>query len=178
MSTFPTWKTIWLGTHKDIKSFRIAFMVAGTNVYKQVYSILSNIPLSKKKMRIGLVKVTVAELGLRGGANYKYIISRARELGLDYCPAEVGPQLILQHKHRPYYECFHIAMEPVFTDVWEQHGLPLGAVSYDNESYHMVRLKPLFTLSYDTFGPQLGWASAWPSYFYDSRYTFVFTHRK
>jgi hypothetical protein len=45
---------------------------------------------------IKLVQLTVAELGIFDNATTEDIYKRAGELGLDLCPAEVGPQLRLQ----------------------------------------------------------------------------------
>jgi hypothetical protein len=51
---------------------------------------------SQETKDMKLVRLTVAELGFPDGATTDEIYKRADELGLDLCPAEVGPQLRLQ----------------------------------------------------------------------------------
>ncbi|MBI5420884.1 MAG: hypothetical protein HZA35_01050 [Parcubacteria group bacterium] len=69
--------------------------------------------IPSNKEEITLVRLTVADLGFKEGARYKDIIARAKELGLDYCPAEVGPQLRLQYQDQPSGEWLRIATKPI-----------------------------------------------------------------
>lgn len=57
-----------------------------------------------------LVRFTVEQLGLKTGANTDQIYKRARELALEQCPAEVGPQLRLKYTGG---EWFLIAMKQI-----------------------------------------------------------------
>lgn len=60
-----------------------------------------------------LVMVTVAELGFKKGARRDQIYERAKELELELCPPEVGPQLRLQYRDQPNGEWVLIGMEPI-----------------------------------------------------------------
>ena len=65
------------------------------------------------KQNIDLVKMSVAELGFENGATLKEIYSKAKEIGLELCPNEVGAELRLQYADQPEYEWFRIAMEAI-----------------------------------------------------------------
>jgi len=66
-----------------------------------------------KHENIELVEMSVATLGFKKGARYDKICKRAIELGLQLCPAEVGPQLRLQYQNQPKSETLHIAMRAI-----------------------------------------------------------------
>jgi hypothetical protein len=65
-----------------------------------------------KKQIVNLEVKTVAELGLPNGGTIKEIYEKAQEVGLELCPAEVGPQLRVQYD-RPENEWLLIAMKPI-----------------------------------------------------------------
>ena len=72
--------------------------------------------LSKARMDVNLVVLSVSELGFRdAGATTAEIYARAQQLGLELCPAEVGPQLRLQYLDQPLGEFLLIAMKPIAT---------------------------------------------------------------
>jgi len=57
---------------------------------------------SQTKEKYDLVRFTVAQLGFSKGATTDEIYQKAEELGLELCPAEVGPQLRLQYPGKEY----------------------------------------------------------------------------
>ena len=112
---FPTFKTIKLGTLKDAKAIRKAIANAGGRISDWANDIMSKkeFTVAKKETEVELVVASVAELGFKGGANYFDICERAKSLGLNLCPAEVGPQLRLQYTDQPKGEWLRIAMDPI-----------------------------------------------------------------
>ncbi len=62
---------------------------------------------------IDLIEVSVRALGFEKLARYEDICKRAKELGLELCPAEVGPQLRLQYKDQPMGEWLIVAMNAI-----------------------------------------------------------------
>lgn len=110
---FPTWKTVRIGTHRSVEDLSKALGNAGYRVSDWANDILGKITVSPTEKELELVVITVGDLGFKNGAKREDIYRRAQELGLDLCPAEVGPQLRLQYKDQPMGEWLLIAMEPI-----------------------------------------------------------------
>ena len=115
-SPFKVWKTITLGTrHKTAEDFRAALQAAGCYITDSANAIL-DLPAfqaADQETEIDLVVASIAHLGLREKAGHHNICARARELGLELCPAEVGPQLRLQYLDQPSPYWLKIVMEPL-----------------------------------------------------------------
>lgn len=113
--TFKVWKTIKLGTHKDANALRQALCAKGNKINVWANDIMSEPAffVTSFEKKIQLVNVSVAELGFKNGATYKDICAKAKELGLELCPNEVGPQLSLQYKDQSQVGWLRIAMEPI-----------------------------------------------------------------
>ncbi len=114
---FKTWKTIKLGTGlKTAEDFRRVLCDDGFNLTNWASDILGKpaFTVAPKETEVNLVKVTVGELGFKNGARHDQIYERAKELGLELCPPEVGPQLRLQYKNQPNDEYILIFMESIF----------------------------------------------------------------
>jgi len=112
---FKVWRTIKLGTGlKTADDFRKSLKANGMNVGDRASDILEKPDFTSAvgETEVDLVRVTVAGLGFKQGARRDQIYERARELGLELCPPEVGPQLRLQYKDQPIGEWLLIAMEP------------------------------------------------------------------
>ena len=128
---WKTWKTIKLGTGlKTADDFRKALKAGGFRIGDWTNDILGKpaFSVASKEMEVDLVNVSVAELGFANDASRKEIYDRAIELGLELCPAEVGPQLRLQYKDQSHSEWLVIAMEPI---VASDGGLLVFRVDHD-----------------------------------------------
>lgn len=112
---FSTWKTIKLGTHKDVQGLKEALMEAGVVIGDSASDIMSgpNFTLASEEVTIELFIATVTELGLSGRVPYGAICARIKELGYALCPAEVGPQLCRQYTDHSKSEWWYLAMEPI-----------------------------------------------------------------
>ena len=110
------WKTIKLGTgFRTADDFRKALKGNGFNIGDWANDILGKpaFMVATEETEVDLVKVTVAELGFKKGARRDQIYERAKELGLELCSPEVGPQLRLQYRGQPNGEWVLIGMEPI-----------------------------------------------------------------
>lgn len=113
---FHVWKSIKLGTgFKTADDFRRALKAEGCRIGAWGDDILGKpaFTASDVEMTLDLVNVSVADLGFKKGATRKDIYERALSLGLELCPAEVGPQLCLQYQDQPRGEWLLIVMEPI-----------------------------------------------------------------
>ncbi|MFY9463112.1 MAG: hypothetical protein WAP52_02920 [Candidatus Sungiibacteriota bacterium] len=113
---FHVWCTIKLGTGlRTAGEFGIALKQAGCRIGDWGSDILGKpaFTASRVETEVDLVALSVAELGFKDGATRKDIYERAIEIGLELCPAEVGPQLRLQYKDQPNGERLLVAMNPI-----------------------------------------------------------------
>src|SRR5262249_30831820 len=73
-------------------------------------------PYAKMKTDVKLAVLSAAELGVESDeSSLSDVYERARRVGLELCPAEVGPQLRLQYRNQPLGEALDIAMAAVAT---------------------------------------------------------------
>lgn len=112
------YKTIKLGTGlSTADDFRKALAGNGSRIDDWANEILGKpaftSSIALQKTEVELIKVTVAELGFKNGATRLHVYNRAKQLGLYFCPAEIGPQLRLQYLDQPNGEWLLIAMEPI-----------------------------------------------------------------
>jgi hypothetical protein len=110
---FEIWRTIRIGGFRNADEVRKAIKNAGMNIGNYANDILGKILLATSETDVNIVLLSVADLGFKDGAEYGKICSRAKELGLELCPAEVGSQLRLQYKDQPNGEWLIVAMKPI-----------------------------------------------------------------
>lgn len=84
--------------------------------------------------QLELVITTQAELGFEKGTTFDEMVKHARQLGLELCPAEVGPYLRLVYKDQPKGEWLRIAMEPITDSVGY---LGVFCVEHDDDGLYL-----------------------------------------
>jgi len=112
----PIWRMITLGAHTGVEAYRDALDAAGVKVGVSADEIVGRPAFAYATMTLGveLAIVSVAELGLEAEASAQSeIYARAKRIGLELCPAEVGPRLRLDYRDQPLGEALDVAMEPV-----------------------------------------------------------------
>jgi len=121
----PDQKVFWknIETNPDIKNSTNAINALEQNGFKTdifemnaIKKMLDKIMFSGEKQKYEVVSFSVGSLGFTNGAEYKDIIAKAKEFGLEFCPAELGPQLRLQYKDQPDSENLKIGMKPIIDE--------------------------------------------------------------
>lgn len=67
----------------------------------------------KKPESAELIRLSVRDLGFEKGATTDEVYQKAEQLGLELCPAEVGPHYRLKYADQPLGEWFYIAMKQI-----------------------------------------------------------------
>ena len=114
----PIWRTITLGAHTGVEAYRDALDAAGIKVGVSADEILGRpaFAYATTPREVELAIVSVAELGLDADvSSQSEVYARAKRIGLELCPAEVGPRLRLDYRDQPLGEALDVAMEPVAT---------------------------------------------------------------
>jgi hypothetical protein len=115
---FQIWRTITLGTYRGVDAYRDALDSARIKLGLSADEILGRpaFPYAKMKTDVKLAMLSAAELGVESDeSSLSDVYQRARRVGLELCPAEVGVQLRLEYRNQPLGEALDIAMEPVAT---------------------------------------------------------------
>ncbi|MGB8815658.1 MAG: hypothetical protein WCC74_00235 [Minisyncoccia bacterium] len=114
-STWKISKSIKLGTIKCVEKIRQSYKDNGHRIHACANDILGkhHFKVSETEKNVQIEGKSVEELGFSASASYADICKRASEIGLDKCPAEVGPQLPLQCKDQPKKTFVVVAMEAI-----------------------------------------------------------------
>jgi hypothetical protein len=109
---------------------------------------------------VELAVLSAADLGVESDqSSLAEVYQRARQAGLELCPAEVGPQLRLDYRNQPLGEALDIAMEPVATYSGDptiltlvNWGTGLMLIGRDGRPESMVFRKSRFVFAVPTKG--------------------------
>lgn len=113
VSEIVPWRTVTLGLHKTPAVYRAALQKAGFRIRDDADDILNKLSIAEHPYDITLVMRSVADLGFTSTTSYDAICARAKDLGFELCPAEVGPALRLAYADQAKGDWFRIAMEPL-----------------------------------------------------------------
>jgi hypothetical protein len=159
---FQIWRTITLGTYKGVDAYRDALDAAQIKIGDAADEILGRpaFPYARTKTDVELAVLSAADLGVESeSSSLADMYKRARQVGLELCPAEVGPQLRLDYRNQPLGEALHIAMEPVATYSGDptilalaNWGTGLLLIGSDGRSQSMVLRKTRFAFAVPTSG--------------------------
>jgi hypothetical protein len=111
------WRTITLGAYKDLDDYRDAMDLAGIRMRDSASEILGQpaFPYARVKTEVELALLSAWDLGVETESSLSDVYKRAKQIGLELCPAEVGPQLRLHYRNQPLGEALNVAMEPIAT---------------------------------------------------------------
>ena len=142
------WKSIMLGINKGVDAYREALAAERVRIGDSADEILGRPAFfyARTPKQVELIVLSVAELGFEADAvSHAEVYRRAKQMGLELCPAEVGPQLRLAYRNQPLGEALDIAMEPVSTYAGEptilalvNFGTGLALIGADGASESMV----------------------------------------
>ncbi len=113
----PYTLTIALGTYSTVANLTKALEAEGPAGSARARSMLKTMTISRDRIEVEAVIVSVRQLGLADHASYADIVAAGRKMGLDLCPGEMGPQLRLQYRNQNPDESLRIAMEPVMSGI-------------------------------------------------------------
>src|SRR5215510_6343449 len=160
---FQIWRTITLGTYKGVDAYRDALDSARIKIGNSADEILGRpaFPYEKMKTHVELTVLSAAELGVESDeSSLSDVYERARQAGLELCPAEVGPQLRLDYRNQPLGEALDIAMQPVATYSGDSTiltlvnwGTGLMLIGRDGRSESRVNRISRFVFAVPTHGP-------------------------
>lgn len=75
--------------------------------------LIEKMTIATERETVETIRLTIADLGFSNGCTTTQLFARAKELGLEFCPAEVGPHYRLQYLDQPENENLSIGMEPI-----------------------------------------------------------------
>jgi hypothetical protein len=120
--TLQTWKTVKLGLYKSADEYRAVIKSKNWHIGPLAETMLDEIDfeVAAESREVELVALTIADLGFTFNlqyedcydARYTKIFDRAMKLGLQPCPAEVGPNLRVAYIDQPYGEWIIVATKP------------------------------------------------------------------
>jgi hypothetical protein len=138
----PVWKTVKLGLHKSPDEYRAALRSAKRKITDWANEILDDVTCSQEEKEVDLVLLSTDDLGLKdeNWTKYRDICTKAIELGLEICSAEVGFALRLQYPDQPRGESVRMPVEAVTG--WRDYGFICVSCGSNGRWVEGVRVDP------------------------------------
>lgn len=106
--------TLEIGTYKTAAELTKAITNKNYRISSWVQDMIDKMPIAKEKTTVELVVKSVKDLGFEMSATLDQIYAKAKEIGLELCPAEVGHQFLLQYGNQlALGEWITVGMEPI-----------------------------------------------------------------
>jgi len=112
-AVFPIWRTITLGLHPSVVAYTTVIESANFKIGDYARQMLAKMAIATEPITLELFSATTAELGFINGATFAQICARIKELGYEFCPAEVGPAARIAYPDQPNGEWRRIVMETI-----------------------------------------------------------------
>lgn len=116
-ATFPTWKTVTIGTFRTTDDLVSQLKRANARTTDWSMDVITHIAPHQSEAKVELVRLTLADLGFSSAPTWVEILAAANQAGLDPVPEEIGPQLVLKYKDQPVGEWLWIGMRPIMDSV-------------------------------------------------------------
>jgi len=107
------WKSLRLGCITTTEEYANTLQATGNRLIGSAREMLTKVVPQRQQIDLVLVKLVLRDLGLKSGDNYHRICALARKVGLQLCPAEVGPALRLAYPDQPVGNDLVVAMGPI-----------------------------------------------------------------
>jgi hypothetical protein len=118
LAELPIWKTVRLDTHISAAGIREALKKWPFHLGDSANAILEKaLAEGSATSAVNLVILSPSEIGFeQENVRLSDFYARARQQGLELCPAELGPLLRLQFFDQRLGDFVHIAMKPIATN--------------------------------------------------------------
>lgn len=101
---------------KTAEQYHFKMAASGISPNEWIEDMIDNMPALHGPTTLKLKVMSVDDLGLDHAATTAEIYARAKEMGMSLCPAQVGPELLLQYFHDQSLETLEflkVAMESI-----------------------------------------------------------------
>ncbi len=93
---------------------------AGMPLYGEAQHLLETMPMLKELEQFEIVVIKISDLGFTSNPTRDEVYKKVKELDLNFCPPQIGPEYRLKYQDQPLGEVVFIGMESID----DQYGVP------------------------------------------------------